>query len=62
MYGSEKCLVVDVYCKVASPNSSIGSTKIYTDLMQDSWQLSQIPFENKFRKSTLNFWVSHLLS
>jgi len=59
-YGSERCLVVAIYCKVTSPNSSIGATKIYTDLIQDSWQLSQIPFEHKSSKSTLTFWASHL--
>jgi hypothetical protein len=39
-----------------------GGTKIYTDLIQGSWQLSQIPFEHMSRKSTINFWVSHLHS
>lgn len=39
---------------------SIGVTKTYTDLIQDSLQLSQIPFEHKSRKSTPTFWVSHL--
>jgi len=59
-YGSERCLVVAIYCKVTSPISSIGATKIYTDLIRDSWQLSQIPCEHKSRKSTLSGFHTYL--
>jgi len=34
---TERCSLVAIYCKVTSPNSTIGATKIYTDLIQDSW-------------------------